>query len=355
MIQSVLVFLAGCAPLSTDCSPSALEGAPAASSAGSAGVAPDCAEAEALAESYQAGIDTLAAERDRAWFAANTLVEMQAMAVRSANEPLAGSAREAFVLDFDQHRSELETAGASDPALHPDALGLSRSRVDHESYASQAVEDLEGALDSTIDHIAAFEVNIGAAERAAEQGLAPYAECALTVEADNRDPIDRDALPDAARVTNLDEGLGVVAAARTSNDQAIGLLNRIRRLAIAAASESTDSQRAAIQAEFEGLCSELQRIADTTRFNDQAISNGTRVTEVVFVDPGPAGAIDVVLGDLSPTTLGVDTGSLDLTTASSASAAIDAIDQALWAVGDYTTDLDVAMLTLEVERDRLVD
>lgn len=345
MMHPFLLLIVGCAPLSADCS----------NSTETSSAPPDCAEAEALAASTQAGVDSLAADRDRAWFAAQTMVEMQGMAVRAGNEPLSAAAREAYILDFEQHRSELEIAGASDPALHPDTLGLSDSRLDYESYAWGAVGDLDDALDSTIAHIADFEREISASERAAEQALAPYPDCALTVEATDRDPIDRDSLPDAARGTNLDEGLDLAATARASNDQALDLLNRIRRLAITAASGTTgDATRAALQAEYEGLAWELERIADTTRYNGHPLSDGSHVTAVVFLDVGRGGTIDITLGDLSPIVLGVDTGALDLTTATGAAAAIDGVDTALWTVENYTVYLDVASSTLTVERERLV-
>lgn len=75
---------------------------------------------------------------------------------------------------------------------------------------------------------------------------------------------------------NTEQGNSVLQVMEGGAQQVSGILDRMKELAAQAASDSVDSQaRAQLNSEFEELSAEVDRIVDTTKFQGQALLNGS--------------------------------------------------------------------------------
>ena len=137
---------------------------------------------------------------------------------------------------------------------------------------------------------------------------------------------------------NTNDGMSFIAVAEGASSEVGNLLVRMRELAVQGASETLDDdERAYVQSEFVALSTEVDRIAEVTEFNGQALTNGT-LTDVnvqVGVNATANDQIAITLGDLTTATLGVDPGAVDMSTAGGASAALASIDAAIETVSSY--------------------
>lgn len=141
---------------------------------------------------------------------------------------------------------------------------------------------------------------------------------------------------------NIGDGVSMIAVAEGASSEVGNILGRMRELAVQSASETLgDDERQYIQDEFSQLAEEVDRIAGTTEFNGMALTDGTNTTVSVQVGIHATSndTVDITLGDLTASTLGVDTGTLDLSTSGGASNAIDALDAAVKSVSSYRSQL----------------
>ncbi len=149
---------------------------------------------------------------------------------------------------------------------------------------------------------------------------------------------------------NTNDGISVIQTAEGAMDSVGDIISRMRELAVQSSSETlADDERAYIQDEFTQLSSEIDRIASSTQFNGQALTDGT-ITSLdvqVGVMNTANDRIAITLSDLSAATLGVDTASADLSTATGAQAAIDTFDTALDSVSGYRSDLGAVQNRLD--------
>lgn len=149
---------------------------------------------------------------------------------------------------------------------------------------------------------------------------------------------------------NTNDGISVVQTAESASNEVGNIMKRMRELAVQSASETLDDgERAYIQDEFVQLSEEVDRIANVTEFNGVNLTDGTNTTIGVQVGVGNTAddQIDITLGDLTAATLGVDTGTVDLSTSTGASTAIGAIDTALDTLNGYRSDLGAVQNRLE--------
>ena len=133
-------------------------------------------------------------------------------------------------------------------------------------------------------------------------------------------------------VRNSNDGISVIQTAEAASKEVLNILDRMRELAVQSASETLeDGERTYIDDEFEDLSDEVQRIAKATEFNDLALADGTNTTLTVQVGvtSGTESEVAITLGDLTVSTLGIGTGSIDLTGSTAAQSAIDTIDTAI--------------------------
>ena len=139
---------------------------------------------------------------------------------------------------------------------------------------------------------------------------------------------------------NINDGISIISVAEGATNEVASILTRMRELAVQSASGTlASSERAYIQTEFLQLSSEVDRISNVTEFNGIQLSNqGANGASTISVQVGINNTtndqITITLGDLRATALGVDSASVDLSTAAGALSAIDAIDSAISSVSN---------------------
>jgi flagellin len=149
---------------------------------------------------------------------------------------------------------------------------------------------------------------------------------------------------------NTNDGISVIQTAEGAMDSVGDILARMRELAVQSSSETlADDDRAYIQDEFAQLSEEIDRIAAATTFNGTALCDGT--TTQLDVQVGIMNTADdrisITLSDLSATSLGVDTGAMDLSSASAAQSAIDDLDVAIGSVNSFRSELGAVQNRLD--------
>ena len=149
---------------------------------------------------------------------------------------------------------------------------------------------------------------------------------------------------------NANDGISVIQTAEAATKEVVNILDRMRELAVQSSSETLAAgERAYITSEYSELADEVERIAQATEFNDIALTDGTNTTLTVQVgiDGSTASEVTITLGHLQATELSVDTGSVDLSSATTAQSAITTIDTALDSVNSIRADYGAAQNRLE--------
>ncbi len=139
----------------------------------------------------------------------------------------------------------------------------------------------------------------------------------------------------AVAIRNAGDGISLGQTAETSLGQIADNLQRIRELAVQAANGAIgDTERAQVQKEVDQLTQELSRNIQTSEFNGQALLSATSTltfqvgyegtdTNRVSVNTTTVTGIAGYSGDLAAT------GTVDVTTSATASAAIASVDTAI--------------------------
>jgi flagellin len=178
--------------------------------------------------------------------------------------------------------------------------------------------------------------------------------------AENLDATERSA---RQAMRNTNDGISVLQTAEGSTAEVGNILKRMRELAVQSSSETlATTERAYVQDEFIALSSEVERISQVTEFNGVLLTEGTLTTLDVQVGVGATAfdQISITLGDLRATILGVDTGSMDLSTSTLAQVALGNLDASIDLVNGYRSDygstqnrLDSSLNNLEVYTENL--
>ncbi len=165
-------------------------------------------------------------------------------------------------------------------------------------------------------------------------------------------------------IRNTNDGVSVVQTAEGATSEVGSILKRMRELAVQSSSEVlATTERAYIQDEFAELSSEVDRLANVTEFNGKKLTNNsnTSLAVQVGVNNSANDRISITLGDLTASTLGVQTSAMSMNTVASARAAITSLDSALNTVNGYHSDygatqnrLGSALSNIEVYRENLV-
>ncbi|HPF13670.1 MAG: flagellin FliC [Planctomycetes bacterium] len=134
---------------------------------------------------------------------------------------------------------------------------------------------------------------------------------------------------------NAMDGLSLSQTAEGALGEVSNILGRMRELAMQSSNGTLSSEdRDTIQAEFTSLTDEIDRISGETKFNGVSLLDGSTATLNIQVGLNSGDTITLDLTDVSSATLGVDSGSLDVTTDTGAVAALAALDTA---IGDVNT------------------
>lgn len=113
-------------------------------------------------------------------------------------------------------------------------------------------------------------------------------------------------------VRNANDAISLVQVAEGALQESTNILQRIRELSVQAASDvNTDADRAAIQDEVGQLKAELERVGNTTTFNQQRVLDGTFTDKRFHIGMNFRESVGVRVDDARSTTLGrqaVNTG-----------------------------------------------
>lgn len=131
--------------------------------------------------------------------------------------------------------------------------------------------------------------------------------------------------------TNASQATAILQTADGGASNISDILARMKSLASESASGTvTDSSRAYIQSEFSQLNAQINSIATGTRYSGQSLLDGSSVFSSgvsVLVGSDGSDTIDIQLTSLTASSLAVST--LDVSTQSGATSALDAIDTAI--------------------------
>lgn len=129
---------------------------------------------------------------------------------------------------------------------------------------------------------------------------------------------------------NIQDGISLVQTAEGALNETHAIIQRMRELAIQAASDTlTDEDRHLIDMEFQQLKEEITRISKDTEFNARPLLNGDYENNSLRIQVGAnAGQyMEIYIGRTSSASLGID--GLDVSTRDNADAAIGALEKAL--------------------------
>lgn len=142
-------------------------------------------------------------------------------------------------------------------------------------------------------------------------------------------------------VRNAQDGISLVQTAEGALNEVHNILQRMRELAVDAANTAT-TDGAAQQAEIDELILELDAIGERTKFSGQDVFQAGARTFQVGASNGDT--LDVTIGALSATTLGVN--GVDVT-GTGAAAAIDTLQTAIDDVSETRSNLGASQNRLE--------
>jgi len=151
-------------------------------------------------------------------------------------------------------------------------------------------------------------------------------------------------------IRNANDGISVIQTAESATKEVLNILDRMRELSVQSSSETLeDGERAYIDAEFHQLSDEVERIAQSSEFNDIQLSDGTNTTldVQVGVDASSNSRVSISLGNLTTSNLSVETSDIDLTQASTSQTAITTIDAAIDSVNSIRADYGAVQNRLE--------
>ena len=146
-------------------------------------------------------------------------------------------------------------------------------------------------------------------------------------------------------VRNSNDGVSLINIAEGALNEQGGMLIRLRELASQAATGTTGStERATIQLEFNALRNEIDRITNTTRFNDQNLIDGSLASSVssanqIFIQVGIDNNVNSRINlneQLDLTAITVSALSIDSLSVTGASGALDALEAINTAIGSVT-------------------
>ncbi len=352
----------------------------------------DCSEPVAWMGEIEAGLELVARGDSGALAIEELLLYIRARALRAASEVTAEGERANLALEHATLAATIDKlarstaydgailtdgslaswtvttgAGTIDIALADltvSTLGVDTDLMDlSQASQAQAALDLEDAAHDVVEAWrSSLKGDRDALLAAALQLETTWPDCAITCEACDDEtsigtgPDDAEQGLIEALVDNVEQGIGLVRAADGGAESIHTTLEAIRELAVASTSEElADDERAHLQDSFETLSSEVDRLAAATRYNDIGLLDGR--TEALETQVGDANTashrVTISLADLTASTLGVDTASLDISSATGAQSSVDAIDTALDTVEAVQSGFDTTALALETVLDDL--
>ena len=134
-------------------------------------------------------------------------------------------------------------------------------------------------------------------------------------------------------VRNSSDGISLTQIADGAAATIGNLLSRLRELSSQSASGTVgNTERSYIDQEFVALRSEIDRIAQVTEFNGQALTSGSTISFSIAIGfrSGSGNSLSLNLNDITTTSLGIS--SVNVSTSANATSALSNIDSAISAV-----------------------
>ena len=134
-------------------------------------------------------------------------------------------------------------------------------------------------------------------------------------------------------VRNSSDGISLTQIADGAASTIGNLLSRLRELSSQSASGTVgNTERSYIDQEFVALRSEIDRIAQVTEFNGQALTSGSTISFSIAIGfrSGSGNTLDLALNDITTSSLGIS--SVNVSTSANATSALANIDSAISAI-----------------------
>jgi flagellin len=133
---------------------------------------------------------------------------------------------------------------------------------------------------------------------------------------------------------NIEQGQSVLSIAEGAASSIEKIVERMKELAVQAASDTNTTQLTALDDEYQALAEEVDRIVGSTTFQGTELIDGTFTTKQIQVGAtnGTDDRIEVTIGDMKAATLFGTLG--DLTTQANAVTAMGAADDAITAINE---------------------
>ena len=148
--------------------------------------------------------------------------------------------------------------------------------------------------------------------------------------------------------TNAQDGISVIQIAEGALAETHDILQRMNELATQAANDTnTTIDRSAIQLEVDALVSEINRIQSTTQFNTMNLLDGSFSSKNLQVGALCGQSIAITISNMSASILGVGQSSVQMTSFSTAGAAMSKIQSAIDKVSTQRAKLGALQNRLE--------
>jgi flagellin len=139
---------------------------------------------------------------------------------------------------------------------------------------------------------------------------------------------------------NGQDGVSLVQTAEGSLGEVTSNLARMRELSVQSANGTLNTgDRAALNAEFTALITEIDRVAEQTDFNGINLLDGSNGVITIQIGSEASESIDINMEDMTDSALGLTGGTFNLSTVTNASAALATIDTAIDSVTGFRADL----------------
>ena len=130
---------------------------------------------------------------------------------------------------------------------------------------------------------------------------------------------------------NSQDAISLVQTAEGALTETHSILQRMRELAVQAASDTNDddTDRAALDVEFKELIDEIDDIATKTKFNGTALLDGTFTDKIIQAGANTGDELTISIGNMDSETLGVAKDAINILTQGDASTSIDTVNTAI--------------------------
>ncbi|MBD5105830.1 MAG: flagellin [Lachnospiraceae bacterium] len=150
-------------------------------------------------------------------------------------------------------------------------------------------------------------------------------------------------------VANAQDGISMVQTAEGALNEVHDMLQRMNELSIKAATGTQQSEdRGYINQEVQELIKEIDRVAETTTFNELNLLKGGATHDLqVGAETSAANKITVVIEDLSAAGLSIDSVAVSGDTSDNADSAVDTIKTAIKKLNEQRSNLGAQQNRLE--------